>query len=441
MFDHSSSFAAARPGKDEVTERTVPGNHQGTAIGALRGQPGAVWAIAFAAIVSFMGIGLVDPILPSIAEKLNATPSQSELLFTTYLALTGIGMFFTSWVSSRIGTKRTLLIGLAVVVVFALACGLSPAVAPIIGFRAGWGVGNALFISTALAAMVSAAVGGSAHAVILYEMALGFGMAVGPLTGGLLGSVSWRGPFFGTATLMALGILLIAVMLRNGPPVMSEPVRLRAPFAALRDPGMGSIGVAAFFYNMAFFATLAFPPFALARLGINDAIAIGLVFFGWGAMLAISAVFLAPQLTRRWPRTRILQATEVVLAVVLIACAVLVNHAPGLIAAVVVAGIPLGVLNTVLTETSMEVSELPRPVASSAYSGCRFLGGAVAPPLCTLLAAHTTVRVPFLYGAAMILVSAAIITVRRTAMARADGAREAAQAERVDVVLAEEVLA
>ena len=70
----------------------------------------------------------------------------------------------------------------------------------------------------------------------------------------------------------------------------------------------------------------------------------------------------------------------------------------------------------------MEASDLPRPVASSTYSGCRFLGGAIAPPLCTYLAGVTTMWVPFVYGAAMILVSGAIIATRRRALARADAA-------------------
>jgi len=383
-------------------------------------QPAALWAVAFAAVVSFMGIGLVDPILPSIAEKLNATQTQSELLFTTYLALTGVAMFFTSWVSSRIGTKKTLLIGLGVVVVFALACGLAPSVAPIIGFRAGWGVGNALFISTALAAMVSAAVGGSAYAIILYETALGLGMAIGPLTGGLLGSITWRAPFFGTATLMVIGMIAIALLLKNGHNVHPEPVRVSAPFKALTDPGMGTMGVAAFFYNMAFFTTLAFPPFALARLGMGNAITIGLVFFGWGALLAVSAVVVAPRLTRFFRRTTVLIAAEGALAVVLVACAFFINSVPGIMTCVILAGIPLGLLNTVLTECSMEASSLPRPVASSTYSGCRFLGGAIAPPLCTFLAGATAVWAPFVYGAAAILVSLGVIVVRRRALARAD---------------------
>ena len=41
-------------------------------------QPKAVWAVAFACVIAFMGIGLVDPILPALGKSLHATPSQAE---------------------------------------------------------------------------------------------------------------------------------------------------------------------------------------------------------------------------------------------------------------------------------------------------------------------------------------------------------------------------
>ena len=44
--------------------------------GSVWRQPRAVWAVAFACVVAFMGLGLVDPILPAIAWQLDATPSQ-----------------------------------------------------------------------------------------------------------------------------------------------------------------------------------------------------------------------------------------------------------------------------------------------------------------------------------------------------------------------------
>src|SRR5215469_14379170 len=139
-------------------------------------QPKAVWAVAFACVISFMGIGLVDPILPSLAGQLHASPSQVELLFTSYLVVTAVMMLVTGWVSSRIGPKRTLVAGLALIVVFAALAGTSGSINGIVGFRAGWGLGNALFIATSLAVIVGSASGGMAGAIVLYETALGVGI-------------------------------------------------------------------------------------------------------------------------------------------------------------------------------------------------------------------------------------------------------------------------
>ena len=86
-------------------------------------QPKAVWAVAFACVISFMGIGLVDPILPSLSSQLDASPSQVTLLFTSYLVVTAVAMLVTGWVSSRIGAKRTLIAGLVLIVVFAALAG------------------------------------------------------------------------------------------------------------------------------------------------------------------------------------------------------------------------------------------------------------------------------------------------------------------------------
>src|SRR5579884_4020024 len=130
-------------------------------------QPKAVFAVALACVVSFMGIGLVDPILPALSTKLHATPSQVELLFTSYLVITAVAMLLTGWVSSRIGAKSTLVAGLSLIVVFSVLAGASHSIDGIVGFRAGWGLGNALFIATSLAVIVASASGGLAGAIVL----------------------------------------------------------------------------------------------------------------------------------------------------------------------------------------------------------------------------------------------------------------------------------
>ncbi len=200
-------------------------------------QPKAVFAVAFACVVSFMGIGLVDPILPAISNQLHASPSETTLLFTSYLVVTAVAMLITNWVSSRIGAKWTMIAGLVLIVAFSALAGSSGSISEIIEFRAGWGIGNALFIATSLAVIVASASGGFAGAIVLYETALGLGIAVGPLVGGTLGEISWRGPFYGVSVLMAISLLATVILVDKTP---KPPARtsLAAPFKALRHRGL-----------------------------------------------------------------------------------------------------------------------------------------------------------------------------------------------------------
>src|SRR3954451_19034007 len=237
--------------------------------GGFFSQPKAVWAVAFAAVVSFMGLGLVDPILPAIAKDLHAAPSQVELLFTSYFAITGLAMLVTSAVASRIGAKRTLLAGLALIVTFSALAGASNSIGAIVGLRAGWGLGNALFIATALSVIIGSASGGVAGAVMLYEAALGLGISVGPLLGGELGGISWRGPFFGVAVLMTIGFVAIAVLLGRTPaPAARERVSVLDPLRALRHREVRGSALTSAFYNFGF-TLLAYTPFPL-RLGVHQ---------------------------------------------------------------------------------------------------------------------------------------------------------------------------
>ncbi|SEG90752.1 Predicted arabinose efflux permease, MFS family [Nonomuraea solani] len=373
--------------------------------GVLR-QPTSVWATAFAAVVAFMGIGLVDPILPSIAQGLRATPSEVSLLFTSYFLVTAVAMLITGWVSSRIGGKRTLLAGLALVVVFAALAGTSSSVAELVGFRAGWGLGNALFVATALAVIVGAASGGAESAIILYEAALGLGISAGPLVGALLGDWNWRAPFFGTATLMAAGFVLIATLLRTAPKPAVK-TRLSAPIRALAHGGLSTTAFTALFYNFAFFTILAFTPFILHMSPYG----IGSVFFGWGVCVALASVFGAPPLRRRLGSVNVLHLSLALLAVLQIGIA-LSGHG-GVIVFTVLSGIPIGLNNTVFTEAAMEVSDAPRPVASAGYNFVRWMGGALAPFIATKLGEEIGVAVPYALGAVCCLIGMAILYTRR----------------------------
>lgn len=406
-------------------------------------QPKAVWAIAFAATVSFMGIGLVDPILPAISNELGASHTQAMLLFTSYLFITAIAMFFTSWIGSRLGTRTTLLIGLALIVVFAGLAAAGTSATEIIGLRGGWGLGNALFISTALAAIVGAAAGTSRGAIMLYETALGIGMAFGPLLGGILGSWSWRAPFAGTAVLMACGFIAIVTMLTKP---AEKPARI-SPWAAIRglgNPALRTLALTAVFYNFAFFAMLAYSPFPLeaaaaARGGELGSMGIGGVFFGWGVGLAITSVFGAPLLTRAFGLVRTLVITLVGLAVVMALLAVFHTSLVGMIVLIVIGGLLQGIMNTALTETVMEATDLPRSVASSAYSGVRFFGGAVSSAVAGPIAAALGAASPYLFAVVALLLSVVMLGIGHKHLARVTRPHLSAQDEAEAIAEGDEI--
>jgi MFS transporter, ACDE family, multidrug resistance protein len=379
----------------------------GSLLDALKGQPRAVWVTAFAAVIAFMGIGLVDPILKSIGEGLNATPEQVTLLFSSYIFVQVFAMLVTGVFSARFGAKRTVVTGLALIVVFAGLSGTSTSIAELVGLRAFWGAGNAFFIATALAVIVGAATGGQGAAILLYEAALGLGLSVGPLIGAALGNISWRAPFFGTSVLMALALVLCITMLPSDR-ATGEGRSVLAPLQALRHRGLLTIASSAFFYNFAFFTVLAWTPFVLGW----GPTAIGALFFGWGVLVAVSSVAWAPRLAMRLGDSVAMLLGLAAFALLLVVDAF--GPTPAVAAVTVLSGACLGLLNTLYTGAAMVVSDAPRPVASAGYNFLRWFGGAAGATLVGHIARWSgDVQAPFLVAAALIAFGAGLLLLGR----------------------------
>ena len=378
-------------------------------------QPKAVFAVAFACVISFMGIGLVDPILPALASKLKASPSQVELLFTSYLVVTAVAMLVTGWISSWVGPKRTLIAGLVLIVAFAGLAGSSNSIGGIVGFRAGWGLGNALFIATSLAVIVNSAVGGFSGAIVLYETALGIGIASGPLLGGLLGNVSWRGPFYGVSVLMLIALIATILMV----PASAKPAvrsSLKEPIVALKHRSLARTSVVGLLYNWGFFTLLGYAPFLMGL----SALKLGAVFFAWGVLVAIFAVFVAPALKNQYGTAKTLVGSLVLVAAILGVIGVLPGHRWVVIVAVIASGALIGLNNTLVTTAVMSIAPVPRNIASATYGFVRFIGGGLAPFVAGKLVEHYNAHVPFVLGAFVVLAGAGLILTVRHALDDAD---------------------
>ncbi|MCL5116292.1 MAG: MFS transporter [Firmicutes bacterium] len=382
--------------------------------------PSAVWATAFATFVAFMGIGVVDPILPLIGRAMGATHAQVEWLFTSYIAVMALAMLLSGVVGTRLGGKKTMLLGLGLVVVFATLSGKSPSIGFLAVVRGGWGLGNAFFTSTALSIIVGLSTGGMGPAITLYEAALGLGIATGPLLGGLLGSISWRDPFFGTATLMAIGFIATLVLVR-------EPARRETPRTArdiIRALGNRPVLVNALIglaYSYAFFTILAYSPLTLPHL---SAISLGLTYFAWGVLVAFSSVVVVNWLVRRMNPLTVLTYNLACLTLLLLLAGLLPSS--DLLGVIVATGFFCGISNALFTTLAMEVSPFPRSISSGAYNFLRWSGAAIAPAFSGWIGQKTGLTVPFYIASGVLLAGTLALVpasrVLRPALERAEAA-------------------
>ena len=373
-------------------------NHSSTGSFRLSHFPPAVWATAFATLVAFMGIGVVDPILPLIGRAMGATPAQVEWLFTSYIAVMALAMLVSGVLATRLGGKRTLLLGLGVVVVFATASGLSPNIGILALVRGGWGLGNALFTSTALSIIVGLSLGGMSSAITLYEAALGLGIASGPLIGGWLGSHLWRYPFFGTATLMAIAFLATLTLVRE-PPQHESPRTARDIFTALKNRPVVTNALIGLCYSYAFFTVLAYSPLTLKHL---TPIELGLTYFFWGILVAFSSVVVVNYLLRRWSPIRVLLVNLACLVMVFVVAGL--ARGSGLLYTVVASGFFCGIANALFTTLAMEVSPFSRSISSGTYNFLRWSGAAIAPVFSGVIDQAFGAHIPFFVGSFMLLV-------------------------------------
>ncbi len=361
---------------------------------------GGTLAVAFSTFIAFMGIGVVDPLLPLIGKQMGASPFQVEWLFTSYIAVMSLSMFLSGYFSTRFGSKRTLITGLLIVVLFSTLSGLSPNISIFAVFRGGWGLGNAFFTSTALSIIVGISAGKLERSITIYEAALGLGIASGPLLGGFLGTFDWRYPFFGTATLMAIGFIVTMAF-------VSEPKnreKRRTPIEiieALRNPGVRINSLIALGYNFGFFTILAYTPLTLSGL---TTIQLGITYFFWGTLVAFSSVILVPRLIKVIERMRLLELNLLIFALLFV---IMGEYPTYRLIAVVLSGILCGISNASFTSLAMEVSPFSRSVSSAAYNFLRWAGAAIAPILAGFLGQIYGFSFPFYVVAPVILIASA----------------------------------
>ena len=170
-----------------------------------------------------LSLDLYLPVLPELADELQASASGSQLTITTCLIGLATGQLIAGPLSDRLGRRRPLITGLTIFVVASAACAFAPSVEILIVIRLVQGMAGAAGLVVARA-VVRDLYGGRDLVIFFSRLLLISGLApvLAPVLGGQLAKImSWRGMFlvlagFGAVLLLAGLLGVPETLARNG---------------------------------------------------------------------------------------------------------------------------------------------------------------------------------------------------------------------------------
>jgi len=195
-------------------------------------------ALAMTMLLPSAGTSIANVALPTLAVEFGASSQDVQWVVIAYLLATTTIIVAAGRLGDMLGRRRILLIGVALFGAASVAAALAPSLWPLVAARAAQGLGAAIMMALAVAAVgdvvpkerVGATMGllGSVSAV---------GTALGPSLGGALIAVSgWQAVFaclaFLAAATLVLGLLAF--------PRDRHPVQARV---ALDLPGIGTLAI------------------------------------------------------------------------------------------------------------------------------------------------------------------------------------------------------
>jgi len=268
--------------------------------------------------VVMLGFGMVMPIMPFYVESMGASASELGLLIAISPFIQLVASPLWGGVSDRHGRKPVLTIGLLGYGVSMLFFGLATELWMLFAARGLGALLSAATMPTTMAYVSDSTSeqerGGGMGAL---GAAMGLGMVLGPALGGLLGSESLSTPFFLTAAVCLLTLLLVLLFLPESLPAGARrgAATRATPAAPLRDLGQALFGPLGVLLFMAFLVSFGltnfqgiFGYYALERFGYGTE-EVGWILAVVGLVSAIAQGVLCGPLTKRWGEATVIKVT------------------------------------------------------------------------------------------------------------------------------------
>ena len=176
------------------------------------------WAILLVLAGSQMLVQLdatiINTAMPAIKRAFEMSESQSLWVVDAYMVIFGGLLLLAGALGDRFGRRKMLIVGMGIFVVASIAVAFSPDANFMIIGRGLQGLGGALVIPQTLSILTAVFPREErSRAIGIWAGAMGFGMAFGPLVGGVLVDlIGWAGVFWVPAPIAALCMLGMATV-------------------------------------------------------------------------------------------------------------------------------------------------------------------------------------------------------------------------------------
>ena len=346
----------------------------------------------------------LTPLLPHYVHHLGLSKAGAGFLVAAYPVGTLIGALPGGVVATRLGVRRAVIIGLAVMSIATLVFGFDSSSAVLDGARLIQGVAGACTWAGSLAWLAAAAPADRRGRVlgVAFSAALG-GALVGPVVGAVASRIG-TGATFAAASVAGVFLLLLSLTMPRPP--AGEPQSLRDAVPALTDPGIAAGMWLTALAGIAFGVVDVLVPLRLSALGAT-AVVISAAFLGAAALEAL----FSPLIGRLSDRRGSLAPVRVSLVVAVAVAALIPFVSPSwFLVVVLVVGLPaFGVLfvpASAMLSDGADRRRLHQGLAFGLANLAWAAGQALAATSSGALAQATVDAVPFALLAGLFLLTA-----------------------------------
>ncbi|MBW5469895.1 MFS transporter [Brevibacillus formosus] len=372
-------------------------------------------------LVMVLGNSMLIPVLPTMKTEMKLTSLQSSLLITAFSIAAGIVIPFAGYLSDRFGRKIVIIISLALYGLGGLVAGLAalwldqPYMA-IMGGRVLQGIGAAGTAPIAMALVGDLFDGASeSRALGLLETSNGMGKVLSPIFGSLLALISWYMVFLAFPIICGV-VLLMFLFLTKEKKQEKKPLPVKQYMHSIAQvfKQHGKWLVPAFFIGSICLFTLFGVLFYLSDL-LEEKYKIDGVIKGFFLAIPLLVMSIAAYVTGIIIKKKLkLMRLFVIIGMFLLATSyILASFVQGayvLIGILVIGSVGTGMILPCLNSMIVgAVQKTERGMITSLYSGVRFIGVAIGPPIFTwLLEISRTVMFLSIAGLSLVFAVVAI---------------------------------